>query len=310
NISTAISYLRTTDPTAVTLKELSGVSDYVGTYLRIPVILILSVLAVWLYSSNLNLHFRKVHSMNSLREQEQKTWPLITPVTSLNLVEQDINKGPWASALTPIEFCYKHQLLEKPTKPVEIELCVAKLKSSVAKGLFILQLGPYWQGIEALCDHTLALFAVFAAHMNFDTKGAAKLLKQMNASVATGKLDFSGAKELLDKYKDTDAVQKIVRNHAYLLTIMASLLERSRHSGVLPCSEFLWLKPVDRRLWYILNNVGRYTAFSEVAGLYAHWLAEKSLERAMVVPMVDEAVTALEIAVSEVKLSSEALVEL
>lgn len=65
-------------------------------------------------------------------------------------------------------------------------------------------------------------------------------------------------------------------------------------------AEFLWLKPVDRPLWFMLNNVGRRTAFTEVAGPMAHWLAEKVIGRKLIVPMVNQATTALVAALEEV----------
>ena len=58
--------------------------------------------------------------------------------------------------------------------------------------------------------------------------------------------------------------------------LIASLLEMARIDGVLASAEFLWLKPVDRRMWYMLNCVGRQTAVAEIAGLFAHWQAEKN----------------------------------
>ena len=79
-------------------------------------------------------------------------------------------------------------------------------------------------------------------------------------------------------------------SHAYVGTLMASLLEIARIEGVLATAEFLWLKLVDRRLCYMLNSVGRQATIVEVAGLFAHWRSEKRLER----PLVKEAVTALE----------------
>ena len=51
----------------------------------------------------------------------------------------------------------------------------------------------------------------------------------------------------------------------------------------------------------MLNCVGRQTAFVEVAGPYAHWLAEKEMGRKIRSPMVDQAVTALDVAIKEIK---------
>ncbi len=86
---------------------------------------------------------------------------------------------------------------------------------------------------------------------------------------------------------------------------MASLLEGARDDGVVPSAEFLWLKTIDRRLWYMLNSVGRQTPYPEVGGPFAHWRAEKAMGRRSLVPMIDEAIKALEIAIKEMKLSPQ-----
>jgi intracellular multiplication protein IcmP len=95
-------------------------------------------------------------------------------------------------------------------------------------------------------------------------------------------------------------VQKVIAVHGYIVTAMASLLVASREAGVLSTAEILWLKTTDRRMWYMLNSVGRYTAMGEIAGAFAHWLAEKKLGLPLVVPMVEEAVKGLELALSDI----------
>ena len=91
---------------------------------------------------------------------------------------------------------------------------------------------------------------------------------------------------------------------------MSSLLHAARDDGVVPSAEFLWLKVKDRRLWYMLNSVGRQTPFAEVGGPFAHWRAEQEMGRSCRAPMIDEAIKALEIAVKEVKLSPKELARL
>jgi intracellular multiplication protein IcmP len=152
-----------------------------------------------------------------------------------------------------------------------------------------------------------ALAAVFMARMNRDRKAASMILESLDKSTVTGKPDYTVAAETLKKYKDTELVQEIVAKHAYVLTVLASLLQASRQDGVVPSAEFLWLKPIDRRLWYMLNCVGRQTPYAEVSGAFAHWRAELAMKRRSLVPMIDEAIRALELAVKEVKLSPKEL---
>ena len=82
--------------------------------------------------------------------------------------------------------------------------------------------------------------------------------------------------------------------------MMASMLEGAREDGVQASADFLWVKPLDRRFWYMMNTVGRQTPYVEVAGPFAHWIAEKEAGRKLLVPMVEEATNALELALKEV----------
>jgi intracellular multiplication protein IcmP len=81
---------------------------------------------------------------------------------------------------------------------------------------------------------------------------------------------------------------------------MASLLELARTEGVMATAEILWLKPLDRRMWYVLNNIGRQVSFVECAGPIAHWLSEKKLNRPLRIPLVEGAVTAMQLALDDV----------
>ena len=67
-----------------------------------------------------------------------------------------------------------------------------------------------------------------------------------------------------------------------------------RHLVSSPCPS------VDRRMWYMLNSVGRQTSTVEVSGVFSHWLAEKRMERAVKTPMVKEAVSAYKAALEEI----------
>lgn len=294
-------------PAQVAFPQLLDISREVGTYLRYPIIFILLVLAVIIYFSHVNLQFKKFYTMHSLAEAEKNNWPQISPVINLNLVKEDIDKGPWAMALSPMQFAKKHQLLQEE-KIIPSMTMAAKISNQVtvnirreaAYPIFVLQCGEYWQGVEHLTPATKALFAVFAARANRDRDGALKLLLQIAESTSTGKLNFSGVNALLEKHKNNKSVHRVIHSHAYVLTVMASMLVLARKEGVLATADFLWLKPTDRLLWFMLNSVGRQTAFSEVSGPFAHWNIERAMGRRLMVPMVEEAVNGLEAAIKEI----------
>ncbi|HAU1152136.1 TPA: type IVB secretion system coupling complex protein DotM/IcmP [Legionella pneumophila] len=313
-LANQIYLMQTLDPNTVNWDQMVTMMRAVGDYMRYPVICILVVLAFVLYNSNVTLKYRKTYDMKSLRAQEQFNWPAIMPIIKEDLVSQDINKGLWAMALTPMEFARKYNLLRKDDalldNPVPGQEMTAGIRRGDAKRVFTMQLGPYWDGFERCSPQAYALSAVFMARMNRDRDAANNILKVLDKTFVDGKPDFSVARPVMKKYQNTELVQEVVAKHAYVLTVIASLLEAAREDGVVPSSEFLWLKPVDRRLWYMLNCVGRQTPYSEVAGPFAHWKAEKEMGRRSLVPMIDEAIRALEIAVKEVKLSPRQMEEL
>lgn len=313
-LTNQIYLMQTLDPATVSWDQMVNLAGDVGNYMRYPVVLVLGVLAIILYNSNIKLKYRRAHDMKTLRAQEQFNWPAIMPIVKEDLVSQDVNKGPWAMALTPMEFARKNNLLRKDDalldNPLPGEEMTAAIRRGDAKRVFTMQLGPYWDGFERCPPPAYALAAVFIARMNRDRDAANNILATLDKTFVEGKPDFSVARPVIKKYQNTESVQEIIAKHAYMLTVLASFLEGARDDGVVPSSEFLWLKPVDRRLWYMLNCIGRQTPYSEVAGPFAHWKAEKSLGRRSLVPMIDEAIRALEIAVKEVKLTPRQMGEL
>ena len=310
-LSDDIYLMQTLNPAAVNWEQLSTIMGHVGNYIRYPIIAILVILAFVLYRSDVTLRYRRAHNMKTLRDQEQVNWPAIMPVVKQDLVNVDINTGPWAMALTPMEFARKYNLLKKNDalmdNAVPGQEMTASIRRGDAKRVFTLQLGPVWDGFERCPAHAQALAAVFMARMNRDKASAFKILQELAKTASEGKPDYSLGISVLKKYHQSENVQAVVGKHAYLLTVMASLLSASRDDGVMPSADFLWLKPVDRRLWYMLNCIGRQTPFVEVGGPFAHWVAEKATGRALLAPMIDEAIKALEVSVKEVKLSPQEL---
>lgn len=278
------------DPSRVPWKEFAAINVQIGDWTRYPVIVILLSIAIYVGFHTAG-QFHHDYSMKTLREKGQQVWPQITPVLSVDLVKEDIDKGPWAMSKLPLHFCREHDLLSVKTVAAKK---VFVLKQKPAYRLFALQLGPMWKGIDHLPIHLKALVVIFMARLTGQRPIAKKFLSQISASAASGKLDFTGVEEQLRSFRGQKIIVWLEKRHAYITTVMASLLEIARSDGVLASAEFLWLKPVDRRMWFMLNNVGRRSAFIEVAGAYSHWVAEKKVGRALKTPMVKGAVDALD----------------
>jgi intracellular multiplication protein IcmP len=282
----------------MSMEVFSQINHGVSNFIKYPLTIATGLLAVRVYFGSATHKLRNNFNLTSFINSEQDDWPQIKPVLKYDLVKQKLDEGPWAMPMSPMHWCEKNNLLDIEEKNGKYKV---KLRRGAAFKVLSLQLGVKWRGTEYLPVHLKALFAIFAAKINDDKKSAEKLLDQIAISSAGDKFNFAGAEELLHKYQDTKKIGRIISLHGYVATVMAAMLEEARIvGGVLASAEFLWLKPIDRRMWYMLNGVGRGTAFAEISGAFAHLLAENKLGLPLKMPMVEEAVNGLELALSEI----------
>jgi intracellular multiplication protein IcmP len=293
-----IDYMQSVDYSSVTLMTLQNASAAVGYYIKFLNLLVGLAFCIFLMFVHTGARFVTAYTMDTLFKEESINWPFALPAKDKGLVSQPIDEGAFALSLTPMLFAKRYDLLDITQKHGEYTV---QLRKDKAKKVFSLQMGPLWVSIDQLPIYTQALFAIFAAKANQDTKSANALLRQISeSSKRGGSLDFKGYRALLYKHVRSKLVGRVIAPHAYVLTVMASMLDLARTDGVVASAEFLWLKPIDRPLWYMLNNMGRQTAFPEVSGPFGHWKVEVRLRRPLKTPMVDEAVEALDDALQQI----------
>jgi intracellular multiplication protein IcmP len=286
-------------PSMVSYKVFFSTLNQFGRYLVIPTISISAFFSCMLLFFHQGSRYKQKYTMDTFSNLESENHPEICPVIGKKLIRNSLDEGPWAMSIQPMDFAKKYDLIIEKTNADGVKKAV--LKRGRAHDVFAMQLGPRWSGSFDGCPgYIMALFAIFAAKSQHDNSGARKLIQQIARSSKSGKLDFGGTRALLIKHVKAPAIGRVVGPHAYILTMMASMLELARSDGVLASAEFLWLKPVDRRMWYMMNSVGRPTCFPEVSGPFAHWIVEKRLRRPLKVPMVEEAVEGLDGALAEI----------
>ena len=303
--ATLSEYLQKPYINKITIHEFQQANSTVGQYVRYPVMVLLLVLCWLVFSLSKSSRYNQAHTMKSLKQAEVENWPQITPVLGVDLVKADLNKGPWAMAQSPLAFCHSHNLLFPQEKN---GYRVWGLHRDPAMRVLALQVGRQLTRIEQLPIHVKGLLVIFIGRATRKRKMADHFIEQFASSSKRSsnyKINTEGVEEAFNKLKGERCVQWAFQRHAYEYTFMATLLEIARSDGVLASSEFLWLKPIDRPLWYMLNAVGRQTALVEVAGIFAHWLAEKKLGRRLKTPMVKESVNALENAVEDILCEEE-----
>lgn len=281
-----------------TKTDLSKMAKVLRPYEMIPLGTIFALYAYSVAKKNPGNSFKRVFSRQSLCKSEVREWPWIAPILSLDLAKESIDTGRWAMCKTPFDFCKKYNLLDG-----------FELNRQKARKLFASQLGNLWEGPEKLKIHEKALYACFCAQACRNKDGAVSGLKTLALSIAEGKPDYSWVDGLIKEHENDPRVVDITLKHAYVVTVLTATLEEGRTNGVLPPAYFLWLRPLNRALWYSLNGVGRRVAFTEIAGIHSHRLAEKIAGHPIERPYVDKAVQALEKALTEVKMDKKERME-
>lgn len=281
----------------VKVDDLMALMTVVGDYLKYPLTLIGAVMGIGLMIKHPNKGYNTIESMETLRTKMTPVFPAITVVQDQNLESQPVDSGPWMMALTPIEFAKKYKLLYRDPAGV------VKVDEIRAKAAIASTLGPLWLGVKKLPPHQKAIFAVLCAYVAYERKTADKMLEQMAVSATfnhakSGKINYAGIDDLLNRFGNIPQVKQVLTQHAYVYTVFTQLLVLARKTGIVANSLYLWLKPIDRSLWYVLNNVGRKAVFAEVASVHGHWLAERQLGYPLKTPMIDSVIAALNEAVA------------
>ncbi|MCF6768443.1 type IVB secretion system coupling complex protein DotM/IcmP [Thiotrichales bacterium 19S11-10] len=287
----------------VTLEDLYYLSLNVSTAFRIPIVIVGFGLAALLYYRHPKARFKDKFSTNDISENMSNFFPAVLPVLGKNLQNKPLLEGAWSMALTPVEFAQKYNLIHSDNGKNTIIQDKAFL-------VLVNQLGERFTNHYELPLHRQMLFTAFITYINKDRISADSFLKDMAKHFSNPKkrseiLLTKKMNTLLEKYAETSKVKKIINSHAYTYTVFTGLLWGARSSGIVSTSSFLWLKPLDRELWYVLNNIGRRAVYAEAGAVHAHYLAESRLKKAITYPMVTNAIAALQTSLDMVILTDE-----
>lgn len=270
---------------------------------------------------------RRVYSMREIMEVLSERFPSLTPAVRFNLLAREsYGSGPWRVSMSPVEWAHRHNAIYLEShgkkKPIPREwIFLSKPEGSLTfnehspilkdpttragvrldeervQRLFVRHLGGVFIGFSSLPPYAQGLAAAFAA---FGGGGAGRrdgqdMLDAMSRSCrenpATGKIEIEvrGAQELWARYHD--AMEESLRKHqSFWRPWMVGGLVFARTRGTLSSSQFLWLRAVDRTLWYALNQSGGRRPWVEAMGVWAHFEAEEEIDQAILEPEMLDAV--------------------
>ena len=324
---TAWTRIAEADPASLSWETMQKVLHYTGSWIRWPFELLLVLFGVAaIFMGRVGGLVRRFN-MESLLRNNAESFPCLRPVVGRGkylLSPESYDSGPWKIARTPVQFALENELLlDEQGKPFTPEQALknglpstelpawgnARLDEKKALAVLTEQLGKSFEGYEGFSPCRRALAVAFLAYANGDKKGCVNMLDMVSSSyneidgnadcpVLTDTAFEKRLKKAWARHKDVLSEKNMACHAAYELPWFMALLYRARQKGVLASSQFLWLRPMDRPLWYALNQCGGRAAWAEGFAAWAHYTAEEQEGKALTEPHVAPAVASLKEALS------------
>ena len=324
---TAWTRIAEADPASLSWETMQKVLHYTGSWIRWPFALLLVLFGVAATFMGRVGGLVRRFNMESLLRNNAESFPCLRPVVGRGkylLSPESHDSGPWKIARTPVQFALENELLlDEQGKPFTPEQALknglpstelpawgnARLDEKKALAVLTEQLGKPFEGYEGLSPCRRALAVAFLAYANGDKKGCVSMLDMVSSSyneidgnadcpVLTDTAFEKRLKKAWARHKDVLSEKNMASHAAYELPWFMALLYRARQKGVLASSQFLWLRPMDRLLWYALNQCGGRAAWAEGFAAWAHYTAEEQEGKALTEPHVAPAVASLKEALS------------
>lgn len=188
-----------------------------------------------------------------------------------------------------------------------------RLDENKANEIFSRQVNKKFE-IEKLKDYEKAILAAHLAFACDNKKEAQKIFDYLSATFTVirpsgykrkkkkgldVKEEYSikipeNTDEIINKYMKDERIQDLCNAHGYYFyPFMLGLSLLAKNKGVLSTAEFIWLRPMDRLLFLILNAAGGPTCYAECAGVFAHFEAESVMKKTLSAIYVQNATEAL-----------------
>jgi len=285
----------------LTPDSLGFISRLAGDYLRWVLLAVCGYYSYYaLFVSKRNA-FKIRHNLESFIKVQSEMWPVIAPI-------KNFNPSKHSARILGQEVPDRIPLFAEPFAPEEwlsfyrVPVVNGVPDRECVRRAFCLQLGPRWTGFDALPPYIQGLVAAYAL------KGVQKREESDNflgrlSTYWSAEGGFKPSAEMMAEIKSIlkdpavgGKALAVADRHAYRTTALLGLLKWARFmGGVLAAAQFLWLRGVDRELWYSLNNQGRRSFHTEGAGAIAHFMAEEHAGKALPIPRMDTAIVTLNI---------------
>jgi intracellular multiplication protein IcmP len=294
-----IDQLKKLRPEQITPFFLLKMTEATGGFFRIPIALVLAAMSATSFLRKPKHPYTRKLKLEDMVKEQASAFPVTKPITKFNPLQNNFRTlgdavpeklPPFAEALVPEEWVAFHS----------IPLIEGIIDHDAARRAFAKQLGGRWKGVEHLPWHLRALFAGFTMKAGGLRTESDEYFGRVSECWVPGRglvLTQPLKQEIQKTIRDPKlgrVTEKVAAQHAFVAPALIRCLQMARdQGGVLAPAQFLWLRAVDRTMWYPLNNLGRAAVHSEAAGAIAHYRTEKSAGKPIPNPQVDTAVEGL-----------------
>ena len=297
--------------------------DYVNMALR-PLSLVLIGLMIWLFRRQCrkvkDQHINRKMTPSELAKDMMRVFPDIAPVVCIQekLVANALPK--WSRQVFPEELVRKAKYQGKPILVPDTERDQMVVDEDRLKGY--LEEIKYWKFagakllvsrhlgrqivdirqdsknkdvvfVDRLSDSGKAIFAILAPYAFGSGAGkkessvvsAALNMSAYGSSEGMANLSIKEAQDSFNKWRVHPLAKKMAKIHHWENTYLYALLEHARRAGKIGTWSFIWLKPTNRVLYYVLNTAGRKTPHSEAGLAFSQLQFEERTARAGRMPI-------------------------
>ena len=113
------------------------------------------------------------------------------------------------------------------------------------------------------------------------------LLNRSAYGSKNGMANLTVAQPLYTKYRNNEKARMLFGVHHWEYTYLFSLLEMAQRKGRFTTAELLWLRPMNRVLFFALNTRGAFTPHTEAAAVFSQYEYERRLAMEKRIPVKD-----------------------
>lgn len=286
-------------PYQITASYLYTMTEATGEFLRIPIAILFAIMSAIAFSLKSKHPYSRRFDLEGLAKEQAEAFPVTSPMIKFNPLKDNSRAmgspvpdklPPFAEALAPEEWVAYN----------DIPVTDGTIDRNASRLAFAKQLGGRWKGVNALPIYAKALFVAFSMKANGLRIECDDYLGELAKCWEPGKgliLTAALKNEIKSKIADPKfgrVTEKLAALHSFVTPAMLRcLLVAREQGGVLAPAQFVWLRAVDRHMWYALNNLGRGATHPEGSGSIAHYRAEKNAGKPIPNPQVDPAIDGL-----------------